>query len=702
MLAHLAKIYFHMKNFRWALALGVLLQMAAPALAQRQSRELAANWKFLKQEAAIGADTGAWANVQVPHTWNAIDGQNGKAATAQTPEGYYRGPAWYWRALDVPAAWKNKRVFLRFEGASLVTDVYVNGQLLGQHRGAFGAFCFELTSKLRFDGKDELRVKVDNARVEDVAPLAGDFTVFGGIYRPVALFATDAVCVSPLNYASPGVSLSTPAITAREARVTAKTLLSNGLKSPSPVRVETQIKDERGKVVEKNSERVTLPSSATQTLVQNLRVKNPHLWNGRKDPYLYSATVRIWRGKTLLDEVVQPLGIRTVAITQERGFLLNGAPYPIHGVNRHQEKLNKGWAISHADHDEDYRIIADMGTTAIRLAHYPQSDYFQDLCDRGGMLLWQEIPQVNEMRSTPEFAANAEMQLREMILQHGNHPSMAFWGLSNELNKQWSDEGTPQLQRQKAIVHELDPSRPVVSAVYGGGEKGTSVHVPDWIGYNTYPGWYGGKASDMTAAIERATQLAGQRIAMSEYGAGANYRQHTEEAVEKLRIQSNGAFHPEEYQTYIHQRDWEQMADNPNLWGTFVWAMFDFAADNRNEGSTPGLNDKGLVSHDRTVKKDAYFFYKANWNPAPMTYIAARRNTPRKLASTPVEVFSNGETVELKVNGISFGIAKPDKVHVFRWQNVPLQPGSNRVQAIGTKGGKTVSDWCEWKLEATP
>ena len=690
-----------MRNFTWALALLSLVQIAVPALAQRQTRELSTGWKFLKQDADISADTEKWEAVQVPHTWNAIDGQNGRAATAQTPAGYYRGPAWYQRTLDVPTAWKSKRVFLRFEGASLVSDAYVNGQLLGEHRGGFGAFCYELTSKLRFDGKDELRVKVSNARVEDVAPLSGDFTVFGGIYRPVSLFATDPVCISPLDYASPGVYLSAPSISAKEASVQAKVLLSNGGATASPVQVVTDIYAGT-KVVAHQSSPLTVSPSATQTLVQDLKVPSPHLWNGRKDPFLYSVRVQVLRGKNVLDEMVQPLGLRTIAITDEQGFLLNGAPYPIHGVNRHQERQDKGWALSQADHDEDYHLIADVGATAIRLAHYPQSDYFQDLCDRGGILLWQEIPQVNEMRSTPEFAANAEMQLREMILQHFNHPSVAFWGLSNELNGRWSNEGTPELEKQKAIAHELDPLRPVVSAVYGGGEKGASVQVPDWIGYNAYPGWYGGTVNNMTGTITGVSKLAGKRIAMSEYGAGANYRQHMEGAVADLKIQAGGPFHPEEYQTYVHQRDWEQMVDNPHLWGTFIWAMFDFAVDGRNEGETPGLNDKGLVSHDRSVKKDIYFFYKSNWNPEPMTYIAARRMTPRKVASTQVKVFSNCESVELKVNGVSLGVAKPDKVHVFRWENVKLQAGQNHIEAIGKTGAKAVSDECDWTLEATP
>lgn len=679
--------------------LALLLPMAVPAFGQRQQRDLATGWKFQKQDGAPDADTSTWETVSVPHTWNAQDGQNGKAADPQYKSGYYRGPAWYEHPLDVPAAWKGKRVFLRFEGASLVSDVYLNGALLGQHRGAFGAFCFELTPKLHFDGKDELRVRVDNARVEDVAPLSGDFTVFGGIYRPVHLFATDPVCVSPLDFASPGVYLSTKTLTQKEAGVQVKTQLSNGLGTATRVRVETQIKDASGKVVARGSDDVALAASANQEFVQNLRVRSPHLWQGRRDPYLYSATVQIRRGRTLLDEVVQPLGLRTVAISNERGFLLNGVPYPIYGVNRHQERQDKGWALSNADHDQDHQLIYDMGTTAIRLAHYPQSDYFQALCDRSGILLWQEIPQVNETRETPEFIANAQMQMREMVLQHYNHPSVAFWGVSNELGGTSRNAAAPDLEKLKQIANELDGSRIVVLAHTGDLESKT-LYVPDWIGYNQYPGWYGGRVDNMTSTINSMANKLGKRFAMSEYGAGANPLQHMEGAVGELKINAGGPFHPEEYQTYVHQRDWQQMKNNPKLWGTFIWAMFDFAVDGRNEGSTPGLNDKGMVSHDRKTKKDAYFFYKANWNTEPMVYIAARRMTARQLATTQIKVFSSCASVELKINGRSLGAAKADDVHVFRWENVVLQPGTNRIEAIAQSGGKQLQDECEWVLEA--
>ena len=342
-------------------------------------------------EAPAPSVTDQWQSVSVPHTWNAVDGQDGKP-------GYRRGPGWYEHPLTAPAAWRGKRVFLRFEGASLVADVYVNGQHLGRHRGGFGAFCYEITPALRFDGQDDLKVRVSNARALDVPPLSGDFTVFGGLYRPVHLFTTGPVCVSPLDFASPGVYLTQETVNRQKALVDAKTLISSSLNASDTVRVETQVKDADGAVVASQSNPVTLAPGSTQTVTQPLLIAAPHLWQGRADPYLYSVTVRVLRGDTLLDSVTQPLGLRTFAITDQDGFLLNGVPYPIHGVSRHQERQDEGWAISAADQTEDERMILEMGATAVRLAHYPQADDFYDLCDRSGLLLWTEIPQVNEIR----------------------------------------------------------------------------------------------------------------------------------------------------------------------------------------------------------------------------------------------------------------------------------------------------------------
>jgi len=355
--------------------------------------------------------------------------------------------------------------------------------------------------------------------------------------------------------------------------------------------------------------------------------------------------------------------------------------------------------LSTADHDEDAQIMLEMGVTAIRLTHYPQSEYFHSLCDKNGLLLWNEVSLVNTIRDTPEFSANAELQLRELMLQRYNHPSVAFWGMFNELNNQKTPPPEALLLHLQAVIHELDPSRIDVGA--SDHDSKPYNKIPTGICFNAYPGWYGkGMPAAMAKYIDDHAKEVGKRIGVSEYGGGGNPFQHQEGPPQK--VDPKGQFHPEEWQSYIHETEWRIMQDNPKLWGTFVWCMFDFASAGRNEGGHPGLNDKGLVTQDRKVKKDAYFFYKANWNPDPMVYIASRRSTPRRIASTEVRVYSNCPEVELIVNGQSQGRMQPDEVKIARWAKVTLQPGQNHLEAVAQGTTGKLSDSCDWLLETNP
>ncbi len=705
----------------------VLCLPVAAAWAQRQTIDLPDGWKFLRQDAAPNSPvTVEWQSVSGPHCWNTFDGQNGKAADPGYPEGYYRGPAWYVRALDIPVAWQGKRVFIRFEAAFLVADVYLNGEHLGQHRGGFAAFCYELTPHLKFGGANELRVRVDNAKDADIAPLNADFTMEGGIYRPVHLLVTDQECITPRDFAGPGVYVTPSKVSEAGADIEVETKLElhNGPVAGSMVSSEvwTEIRDPQGKTVLQEAGispgststreqfnivdvegkpvlRAGMPAVAT-SLKQHFHLDHPHLWNGRKDPYLYSVNVHLRRGGQVIDEVTQPLGFRTVEVTTDRGFLLNGQPYPIHGVNRHQEKRDQGWALTPDDHAADLRMILDMGATAVRLAHYQQSSVVHDLADRDGLLLWQEIPVVDSITDSPGFAANARQQLTEMIRQGYNHPSLFTWGLFNELYMHPTPPPESLIATLDKLALELDPTRQP-TAVSNTTKKPELVRITPWIGFNTYPGWYSGSTEDVNKRVDEGYQAAGgeRRIAITEYGAGANPDQHQEGT--PVKPLHNGPFHPEEYQAFVHERFWAQARINPHVWGTFVWAMFDFAVDNRNEGSTPGVNDKGLVTEDRKIKKDAYYFYKANWNPEPMVYLASRRLITRRQAVTEVKAYTNCSLVELTVNGRSMGVAKPDETHICRWPDVTLQPGSNRVEvAAHGPQGQALGDHCEWTLEA--
>ncbi len=648
--------------------------------------ELPAGWKFLRQQADPAAATDTWESVSIPHTWNAISTEQGKD--------YYRGEGWYVHTLDIPKEWHGKRVFVRFEGVSIAATPYINGKALDTHNGAFTAFCHELTPFLHFGAANELRVKVDNDGKSDVTPLSGDFNMSGGIYRPVHLIVTDDVCITPLDLASSGVYLTTKSLTDARADVEVKTLVSNGSRSDATVEVETEIKDAAGISVAIQKEDAKVAGGETLPVKSRLKISKPHRWGGRNDPYLYSATVRVRQDGKVIDEIRQPLGLRTVEITENEGFLLNGKPYPIHGVNRHQELKDKGWALSPADHEADAKTILDMGVTAVRNAHYPQSGYWHDLADRNGLLLWDELPIVNRVTDTPAFRENAELQLRELVTQLYNHPSVAFWGLFNELR---SSDRYPDtlLYHLKAVIKEIDPSRLIVAATNANYESFNQI--ADHTTFNLYPGWYKrekGGPELLTPMVEAAASELGKRTAISEYGAGANPAQHQEGAL--TPPMTTGAFHPEEWQTHVHEALWKQIKGNPKLWGSFIWVMFDFSSAKRNEGGSASLNDKGLVSHDRNIKKDAYFFYKANWNPEPMVHIASRRMTPRTQAQTEVKVYSNTGPVELKVNGNSLGPVKPDDFFICRWENVPLAPGKNIIEATGRAGNKPLADQCEW------
>jgi beta-galactosidase len=690
------------------LVLGVGLLAAQPALADRETTILLTGWKFIRRDATLTDPVAGWGTVTLPHTWNAIDGEGGRKAHPEYPDGYYRGPGWYQRTIDAAPSWKGKRVFIRFEAAASVAQVYLNGKLLGEHRGAFTAFCFELTPDLCLNAPNDLRVRVDNTKRDDVSPLTGDFNIDGGIYRPVQLIVTDPVCISPLDCASPGVYLTTSTLNDKIAQVQVRTLISNARQQPAQVSLEITIRDADKKIIHTtvlqaikspsemqrlesfNDAAEELKAGETRELICEPVIDKPRSWSGRNDPYLYSVTVRV-SGKGFSDFVTQPLGLRIVSITNEQGFLLNGQPYPIHGVNAHQDRRGKGWAMSNADHDTDMKLMADMGVTAIRLAHYPQSDYVHDLADRNGILLWDEIPLVDALRDSPGFRDNAAQQMREMILQLYNHPSVAFWGMFNEIDARddhFSDEVLGDLKREQK---ELDPSRINVAASCN--FNCAFDKIPDWICYNPYLGWYQGSIDELSPYIDaRYTENGDRRIGLSEYGAGANPAQHEQEPL--TRPQPFGPFHPEEWQTFYHERAWAQIRDNPKLWGSFLWCMFDFASSHRDEGGIPGMNDKGLVTADRKIKKDAYFFYQANWSSAPMVHINGRRVIERKTPFADVEVDSNGASVELARNGKSLGLRTPDDLHICRWKSILLQPGNNFITA--TIPGTNISDTCGW------
>ncbi len=686
-------------------------------------------WLFKKGQATVVDAATQWQPVTLPHTWNAEDGQqsgrnrldaNGQAQKTEdarivnpaTQYGYYRGPGWYCRTLDIPLEWKDKRVFVRFEAASQVARVHINGKMLGEHRGAFTAFCYELTPYLKFGGRNELRLEVDNTHRQDIPPLSGDFNVNGGLYRPAQIIVTDKVCISPLEYASPGVFITPKAVSTTEAQIEVATIVSNGhrtamsnesLVPAADVLVKVDILDAEGRVVASGNDHISVEADTEKRSTQTLRIASPHLWQGRIDPYLYQTKVSLWRDGEKIDSVAQPLGVRAFAITQEQGFLLNGKPYSIYGVGRHQDLRDKAWALSEEDNERDYRIILDMGATAIRLAHYPQSQNMHDIADREGVLLWDEVPLVNEIRLDQEARQNVMNMMREMVLQLYNHPSVAWWGIYNEIENIYTPPSEAFLAELRDGIRALDTSS---RFVVGASDHGQRAHnkVPEEIGFNNYPGWYHGNFPKEEGYEGRLEQLPGwianraaemgRRVAITEYGAGGDAAQHTEGDPKKSNPAHGGPFQPEEWLAYVHEQDWRTMKGNKHLWGTFLWAMFDFASCMRNEGSVPSVNTKGIVSQDRQTKKDPYYFYKANWNTEPMVYIASRRNTHRTQQTTDIKVYSNCQEVVLLVNGKQVGRLLPDEVGVCLFKDIQLRRGNNVVRAVArpAKGRKLTDE----------
>ncbi len=671
------------------LVLTLFLSMASWA---RESMLLDSGWRFQTGEVTNAVlpdfNDGDWQAVSVPHNWGWEQAQEGRD--------FYRGPAWYRRELDITPE-PGKRYFLKFEAASLVADVFLNGRPLGEHRGGFGAFAFEITTNLSTAGTNLLAVRVSNQWEPDIAPLSGDFSVYGGIYRPVHLMVTGAENFCVTDHGSPGVAWLQARVTKKQAVLDVTAQISNGTRQKQPLTLVASVLDADGKLVAKTEQAVELAAGVTAPYALRVTVPNPHLWNGRKDPYLYKAGVELRSADGVVDSVEQPLGLRFYSVDPDKGFFLNGQPYHLHGVDRHQERFNKGWAISEADQDEDIRLIEEMGCTVIRCAHYQHSDYFYSLCDRAGILVWAEIPQVNEINALPAFEETSRNQLLDLIRQNINHPSIFVWSLFNEL---WPDHPDPhrELQDLKVTAHGEDPTRPTIAATSNNAMPQMNK-IPDWLGWNIYPGWYSGWGSkdDFGKSLDSRRQDSRHGgICVSEYGAGANIAQHEQNPKQPV---TTSQWHPEEWQAIVHETAWPAMKSRPFVWGTFAWIMFDFAVSTRHEGGMPGRNDKGLVTADRQTKKDAFYYYKANWSEEPVVYITSRRFTERTNAVTDVKIYSNASKVELLLNGISQGKRADGTNCVFIWKGVTLKPGKNQVEARAERNGKSLSDSCVWNLQ---
>ena len=581
-----------------------------------------------------------------------------------------------------------------------MSNVFVNGKHIGEHRGGYGAFVFEITDKVEYGKENTLLVRVNNGEQLDVMPLVGDFNFYGGIYRDVHLLLTDNLCISPLDYASSGVYLIQQQVTDKQATICARVNLSNGTGELRKVVLRLQVNDGKKTVYETEKEVSMIPHTDVQ--VENIEfiLKNPRLWNGMQDPFMYQAVLTLIKDGKELDKVEQPLGLRYYVTDPDKGFFLNGKHLPLHGVCRHQERAEVGNALYPVHHEEDTRIMLDMGVNAVRLAHYPQATYMYDLMDKHGIVTWAEIPFVGPggyadkgFVDQPSFRENGKEQLKEMIRQHYNHPSICFWGLFNELKEQ-GDNPVEYIKELNAIAHQEDPTRPTTSA---SNQEGALNFITDHIAWNRYDGWYGATPATLATWLDATHKNHPEmKIAISEYGAGASIYHQQDSLVQTV---PGSWWHPENWQTEYHIQNWKIINERPYVWASFVWNMFDFGAAHRTEGDRPGINDKGLVTHDRKIKKDAYYFYRANWNPEPMIYIAGRRNVNRVKPLVDVQVFSNVEEVILIVNDCQCGKMKPDSLKVCLFKDVPLRKGRNEIEVRANDSKKQLIDRCTWILQ---
>ena len=677
--------------------LGLLFLFASLGLSLRAEGRIVesfnAGWFFKKapasNELAVNVPKweSGWKAVEIPHTWNAQDMQ-------LSFDNFYAGPAYYKKRYRLPAEWKDKRVFLRFEGVGAVAEVYVNGSLATTHKGAYSAFACEIGTLLKAGEENEIIVKADNASRPDVIPINHVlFGVYGGMYRPVWLIVTDSCNICVTDCASPGVYITQKHVSKKQADVKVKVKLENGTLQPVPLTLQNTIYDQAGKQVAADEQSFELTPQGVQTFEANFKVKHPTLWQGRKNPYLYKVVSRLVQNGKVIDEVVQPLGLRKYEIVAGKGFYLNGEKYPMYGVTRHQDWWELGSALKNENHDFDLAAIMDIGATTVRFAHYQQSDYLYSRCDSLGLIIWAEIPFVN--RVSGQEAENARNQLRELIRQSFNHPSIYVWGLHNEVYH--PHEYTKELTQS---LHELakteDPDRYTVSVNgYGHMEHPVNLNA-DIQGMNRYFGWYEKKLQDIEPWVEGLEKnYPNQKLMLTEYGADANILHQSEYLGNSLNWTK--PFYPETFQTKTHEYQWSVIAKHPYIIASYLWNMFDFATPLADRGDLPARNMKGMITFDRKTKKDSYYWYKANWSESPVLYLTQRRNVDREKRVTSVTVYSNIGTPTVYLNGKELtGIRKGYTDVHYIIDNVKLADGKNTVKAEVTKDGKTYEDTIEW------
>ena len=588
--------------------------------------------------------------VKLPHTWNNIDGQDGG-------NDYWRGTCTYQVSFAAPAFDPAaQRVYLQFDGANASADVNLNGADVMHHDGGYSTFRADVTELLK--SENAMTVRVDNSVNDRVYPQKADFTFYGGIYRDVTLVVVSKDHFEMDHWAGPGLKV-TPKPEGKDGRVQVETFhrAENG-------KVAVRLLDAEGKLVaEGEGTDITLT------------IPGVRLWDGVKDPYLYRCEADLVVDGAVADQVSCAFGVRSFHVDPDKGFFLNGRPYPLHGVSRHQDWKGIGNAITREHHDKDMELIREMGVNTVRLAHYQHDQYFYDLCDRYGMIVWAEIPYISE--HMPNGRENTITQMKELIIQNYNHPCIVTWGLSNEITISTKDK-KDMLDNHHVLndlVHKMDPTRPTTLACYAMcGPFNKVAHISDLVSWNLYLGWYvpGLFLNDLWIDFFH-WKYPKRPLGYSEYGCEAMTNLHSSRPRREDQT--------EEYQCVYHEYLLKCFEKRPFMWSTHVWNMFDFAADARDQGGEPGMNHKGLVTFDRKIKKDSFYLYKAWWSDEPFVHIAGKRYADRNESTTNVKVYTNQKRVALYVDGKK--VAEQDGDKVFNFQ-IPLS-GEIKVEAVAGK-----------------
>ena len=615
----------------------------------------------LLKKALFAKSGDSFTEVTLPHTWNNLDGQDGGSD-------YWRGTGNY--RIDLPDPTPGKRQYIQFEGANHIASVSCNGKELGIHKGGFSTFRFELTDALKESG-NTLEVAASNP-VCDVYPQMADFTFYGGLYRNVTFIEVETAHFDLLKDGTSGVFVTPNPV--------GKTRVDLFPVSAEGCTLSVAVFDGEG------SRLLSRSAAAEAHTVITLDVKDPHLWDGVRDPYCYTAVASIEKDGTVLDEVTVTYGYRSFHVDVNTGFCLNGKSMPLRGVSRHQDRKDMGWAISEKEHDEDLAIIKELGANTLRLAHYQHAQYFYDLCDREGFILWAEIPFISGFRPGKDAYDNTISQMKELVAQNYNHPSICFWGISNEITLGGDSEALLQnLRDLHALCKVMDPSRLTTMAQVSTVPMDSQHnYITDLVSYNHYFGWYCGTVADNGPWFDMFHAKHPDRaIGCSEYGADAVLDWHT--------VKPLNHDYTEEYEAFYHHEMLKCFAKRPYLWSTHMWNMFDFAADARNEGGSVGINNKGLVTYDRKIRKEAFYIYQAYWIDKPMVHVCGERFPDRGPEEHEVIVYTNCDTVTLYVNGEAVE-TQPVTDHAAKFCNVPLKDGENTVTAAsGDVRGNTIT-----------